>query len=214
LNLNDAKKQTGPQHTAEEGVQVAVITQVVGLGLQDGGFWQGEKKPDQKMVRFTYELVNDVHDFGGEMKPLVISEEFAFSGNEKSRCYKRANGIDPGLKNSKGDLSKFVGKPVMVQIIHNAGKGKHEGKVFANIGGVTPLPKGMPAPQTTFNPQFFYDPYKHNEEVFQQLPDFLKEKIQNRLDAGAVSRAVKETADDTTEEFTPASAPTTGDDDW
>lgn len=216
MNLNDIKKKaSGPQYTPEEGVQLAIITQVVGLGLQDGGTWQGEKKPDQKMVRFTYELVNDVHDFGGEQKPLVISEEFALSGNEKSRCFKRANGIDPGLKNSKGDITKFVGKPVMVQIIHKAGAGKHEGKVFANIGGVTPIPKGMPVPQGTFNAQFSYDPYNHDEEVFQQLPDFLKEKIIQRLDATRIARpSLKDQVDDTADELAPAEAQTTGDDDW
>ena len=103
----------------------------------------------------------------------------------------------------------------MVQIIHKAGVGKHEGKVFANIGGVTPIPKGMPVPQGTFNAQFSYDPYNHDEDVFQQLPDFLKEKIIQRLDATRIARpSLKDQVDDTADELAPAEAETTGDDDW
>lgn len=182
MNLNKAQQSSKASPTPEAGMQLGIITQIVGLGVQPQRPFQGQAKPPAKMVRITYELPNDVHQFGDESKPLVMSEEMPFSGNEKSKLYKRVTGIDPNLANSKGDLSWFVGKPVMINIIHKSGSGQHAGKVFANIGTVTPVPKGYPVPPAAFNPVFLYDPYNHSEEVFQQLPDFLKTKINERLD--------------------------------
>lgn len=184
MNLNNAKKSNKTSPTPEAGMQLGIITQIIGLGTQPQRPFQGQAKPPAKMVRITYELPNDTHDFGGELKPLVISEEMPFSGNEKSKLYRRVTGIDAGLAQSRGDLAWFVGKPVMVNIIHKAGTGNNAGRVFANIGTVTPIPKGFPVPASAFNPCFIYDPYSHDEAIFQQLPDFLKTTILNRLDGG------------------------------
>jgi hypothetical protein len=184
MNLNNANKTQKNSPTPEAGMQLGIITQVVGLGLQPQRPFQGQEKPPARMVRITYELPNDTHDFGGELKPLVLAEEMPFSGNEKSKLYRRVTGIDPALAQSKGDLAWFVGKPVMVNIVHKAGAGKNTGRVFANIQTVTPVPRGYPVPQASFNPAFIYDPYNHDEELFQKLPDFLKTTILSRLDGG------------------------------
>lgn len=184
MNLNSAKQNNKPSVLPEAGLQLGIITQIIGLGLQPQRPYQGQEKPPAKMVRITYELPNEQHDFGGELKPLVMSEEMPFSGNEKSKLYRRVNGIDPGLAQSRGSLDWFVGKPVMVQITRVQGKGASAGREFANITNVTPVPKGFPVPAAAFNPCFLYDPYNHNEEAYQQLPDFMKEKINSRLDGG------------------------------
>lgn len=187
LNINSAKKPTSNKvnPVPEDGVQLGVIVQVVDIGVQDGGMWQGEKKPDCQQVRITYELPNDVHDFDGEMKPLLISETVNFSSHELSTCVKRLNSIDPGLKITGGDFAKLVGMAVQVQITHKAGKGKHEGRTFANVASVSPLMKGMKGPEDTFNPKYSYSPDEHDEEVWEMMPDFLKEIINNRLNKGS-----------------------------
>lgn len=202
MNLNNAKQQAKAGPIPEAGMQLGIITQIVGLGMQPQRPFQGQEKPPAKMVRITYELPNDTHDFGGELKPLVLSEEMPFSGNEKSKLYKRVNGIDTGLSQSRGDLSWFVGKPVMLNIIHKAGVGKNAGRVFANIQTVTPVMKGLPVPAAPFNSCFIYDPYNHDESLFQQLPDFLKSTILSRLDGGTPNAVTQQRTTDT-----PAAAP-------
>ena len=185
LNIKQAqaKKSNKTSPVPEEGVQLGVVVNVVDLGVQPGGMYQGAPKPDEHQIRITYELPNDTHEFDGEQKPLLISETFKFSGSELSKCYKRLHGIDPGLKITGGDLAKLVGLAVQVMIVHRVGKGKHEGRVFANVAAVSPLMKGMKGPDETYNPQFFYSPSSHDEESWSKLPDFLKEIINNRLDA-------------------------------
>lgn len=207
MNLNSAKTSNKNAPTPEAGMQLAIITQIVGLGLQPQRPYQGQAKPPAKMIRITYELPNDTRDFGGELKPLVLSEEMPFSGNEKSRLYKRVTGIDPALAQSKGDLSWFVGKPVMVNIVHKVGTGTNAGRVFANIQTVTPVMKGLPVPSAPFNTTFIYDPYNHDESVFQQLPDFLKQAILSRLDGANNATTNQRTTD------TPATTPT-ADEEW
>lgn len=221
MNLNQAKSPSANQPLPAAGMQAAFIVQIVGLGLHPSKPYQGQPKPDAKRVRVTYELVNERHDFNGELKPLVMSEEFPFSSSDKSRCYKRFNGIDPNLTQSKGDLAYFIGKPVFVQVTHRQGTGEYSGRTFAEINLVTPLPSGFPMPEAPYNATYLYDPYKHNQDIYDKLPDFLKEKIQSRKDNPA--NAAQRTAEPTAQSFEPAGAaqpsagtptPTTGNDDW
>lgn len=209
MNLNSAKSSNKDFPLPEAGMQLGIITQIVGLGLQPQKPYQGQEKPPAKMVRFTYELPNDQREFNGELKPLVMSEEMPFSGHEKSRLYKRVTGIDPNLTGSKGNLDWFVGKPVMLQVIHSPGKGQNKDKVYANLGSVTPVPKGMPVPQAPFNTPFMYDPYNHNEETFRLLPEFLQNKITSRLDGGQSAATQSRTEPSPSDTTTPVP-----DEDW
>lgn len=182
MNVNNYKSGgNGPKYTPEEGIQPAVIISVVGLGLQEGREFNGEKKPPSVQVRLTYELVDELHDFDGEQKPLIISEEFMISSNEKSKCMKRLSALDPDMSITGGDLTKLVGTPCAVQIGHKQGKGTHAGKTFANILSVG-KPGRMKINTDTFNTQFSYDPNAHDEEAWDLMPEFLRDKINNRLD--------------------------------
>lgn len=185
LNITKAKapKSNKVSPVPQEGVQLAIVVNVVDLGVQPGSFYQGTQKPPAQKVRVTYELPHDTHEFDGEQKPLLISEDFPFSGHELSKCSKRLHGIDPGLKKTGGDLSKLVGMPVQVMITHRPGKGKYEGRTFADVNSVSPLMKGMVVTDEPYNPTFFYTPSAHDPVVWEKLPTFLQEIINNRLDA-------------------------------
>ena len=202
----------------------AYLIQIVGLGLHESQPFQGQIKPPARKVRFTYELVTDTHEFNGEMKPLIISEEFPLSGNEKSKCYKRVIGMKPAFNIAKDSLSTLVKLPVLVQIAHKAGTGKNAGRTFPEIVSVTQLPSmmSMVMPPAPFNDCYLYDPYDHNEEVYQKLAGFLKEKIASRIDANKTTETNTVLTPATNEvsnaiEPTPARAnPETpaGSDDW
>lgn len=205
MNINSAKSKAPAKKNPVpmDGVQLGVIVQVVDLGVQPGSVYQGEKKPDERQIRLTYELPNDVHEFDGEEKPLLISETFKFSGHEKSTCYKRINTIDPGLKLTGGDYANLIGKAVMVQIVHKDGKGKHVGRVFANVAAVSPLMRGMSGPDSTFNPVYFYSPDSHDEEVWGKMPEFLQNIVNGRLDSAATRPASSEQSRDTSPDEPP-----------
>lgn len=199
MNINQAPKGSGKQSpipTAD--THRAVLVQVIGLGLQEGGTWEGQKKPDKVKVRFTYELPDQKAEFDGEEKPLIISEDLNFSAHEKSGMVARLNVLDPSNETG-GDLFKLLGRSCLVQVKHKAGKGKNAGRTFANIGGVTSLPSIIPAIQADeiFNPLVAYDPDSPDEEIFKSLPQFLQDRINGRLDApaNAVRQEAKEEQD-------------------
>lgn len=199
MNINQAPKPQSnrPQYVAEEGMQLGVIIQIIDLGVQKQRPYQGQVKDPARMVRVTYELVNDLRDFDGEEKPLIVSEEFKFSGDDRSTCYKRLNSMDPGFKKSGGDWTKMVGHPVQIQIVHNQGKGDNAGRTFANIASVSPLMKGMPAPESTFNELLVFNTDSPSKEVFDKLPPFMQDKIMGGEQPPTMDgTAQKETSDD------------------
>ena len=206
MNINDAPKGSGKQSPIPEAdTHVGVVIQVIGLGLQPGGEWDGQPKPDKKKVRITFELPEQTAEFDGEVKPLIISKEYNFSNHEKAPLVALLNTLDP-KNETKGDLTKLLGKACLVTVAHREGKGKHQGKTFANLASVTALPKIIPAPEGTFNPLVSYDPYNHDDSVFNELPEFLQTKIQSRLDAPA--QAVKNESSDSDEDEVPFDADT------
>jgi hypothetical protein len=179
MNIKDFEQKSSPKYTPEEGIQPAVVVQVIGLGLQEGQEWppkSGKKKPDHYRVRVTYELVDEVHDFDGEQKPLIVSEEFKISNDDRSTCFKRLNAIDPGMKKTQGDLMKLVGAPVALSIqINDRG--------YPKITAAAKPSKSMTIDTDTFNEKLTYNPDDHDQDVFESLPDFIQQKIQSRLDA-------------------------------
>lgn len=179
LNIKKAQQSKGKSYNyiPEEGSQLGVIVQVLDLGMQPQRAFQGKPKPDARTIRVTYELVNEVHDFDGEDKPLIVSEDFPFFSSEKSRCYQRLHAIDPGFKKTGGDWSKAAGMPVQVQIVHRTVGEGDDAKTYANIAGISPLMKGIPVPEETFNEVLVYSTDTPDQEVFDKLPDFLKERI-------------------------------------
>lgn len=177
MNINNAKSPASdrPVILAEEGVQLGVLVQVIDLGIQEQRPYKGQEKPPARELRITFELVNDVHDFDGEEKPLLVSEKFKFSGDDRSKCYKFLTGMDPAMKISGGDWTKLLGKACQVQIVHNTNE--KTGRTYANIAGVSPLMKGMPEPETTLNEQLWYNTEDHDQEVYDKLPEFLQDMI-------------------------------------
>ena len=86
----------------------------------------------------------------------------------------------------------------MIQITHKAGKGKHEGRTFANVASVSPLMRGMQGPDDTYNPKYSYSPDEHDPEVWELMPDFLKEIIDRRLNKTNSFKAKPKSTDDRT----------------
>jgi hypothetical protein len=73
------------------------------------------------------------------------------------------------------DISKLLGAPALINIAHKAG---NNGKTYANVTAVTPIPKSMEKP-TPANGTVIYD--GDNLGSFDTLPEWLQKKIQEQV---------------------------------
>jgi hypothetical protein len=142
--------------------------------------YKGEKKETNK-VRLTFELPTETKVFREENgeQPYVISKEFTLSLHEKASLRKfleswRGKGFTE-QEASHFDVSKLLGKPCMLNIIH---KTKLDGSIRADISSVSPIPKGLTCPPAVL-PILIFSVNQFDPEIFETLPEFLRDKIRS-----------------------------------
>jgi len=141
----------------------------------------GEEKVMNK-VRITWELPTELRVFKEENgeQPMVISQEFTLSMHEKSNLRKfleswRGKGFTEDQAESF-DITKLLGVPCMINIIHKEAK---KGNEYALISNVSAMPKGMECPpQVNPNFEFNYED-KFDEKALESFPDFIKDKMKS-----------------------------------
>ena len=162
------------------------IAQVIDLGVRPRDKWDvgsnsyivdPDKAPCQQMMvtyEFGTEFVKDEDGVEDETKPRWLSETLnLFSLDvDLATSTKRYKAIDPS-ESKGGDWTELVGMPCTVTIVH-----KKNGK--AKIGSVTPAMKGVPYPELKNDPKVFLID-EPDMEVFNSLPDWLKEKIKEAI---------------------------------
>lgn len=161
------------------GNYIARCYQMIEIGTVTE-FIMGKQKTLHK-VRIGWELPTELKVFDpskGE-QPLAISKEYTLSMNEKSNLRKDLKswrGKDFTEDEAKAfDITKLLGAACMLNIIHRPSS---DGlKVYDNIAGITPLPKGMTAPKA-MNKLFVLSYDEWDEVKFTSLPDFIKVKMQ------------------------------------
>jgi hypothetical protein len=163
----------------EAGNYVARCYSMVHIGTIPEEY-KGEKKEINK-IRLTFELPTETKVFKEENgeQPYVVSKEFTLSLHEKASLRKfleswRGKGFTEE-EAARFDVSKLLGKPCMLNIIH---KVKQDGNVRADISSVSPIPKGLSCPPPVL-PQLIFSVNAFSQETFEQLPEFLREKIRS-----------------------------------
>lgn len=139
----------------------------------------GEQKRLNK-VRITWELPTELRVFKEEKgeQPMVISQEFTLSMNEKSNLRKffeswRGKGFTEEQAKSF-DISKLIGQACMLNIIHKQSK---KGSEFEVISSVSALPKGLTCPDQ-INESFEWNYGDCFDLIaFEAFPEFLRDKI-------------------------------------
>ena len=133
-------------------------------------------------VRITWELPTETRVFNEEKgeQPFSISNEYTLSMHEKSNLRKDLEGWrGKGFTEEQArefDISKLIGIPCMLSIIHKTAK---SGNDFACINSISKLPKGVECPDQV-NPSFEFNyTDKFSESEVMQMPDFIKEKIKS-----------------------------------
>ena len=167
---NNTSRQIAP-----EGAYPARCYQIIDLGttMQTGQF-PGKKRK----VQFIFELPTETYEFekGEGLKPFYARSIYNLSMNEKA-VLRRDIEAWAGKKMSNEiagefDIFTLLGRPCIVNITHIE-KGD---ATYANIIGMSPLPKGMVCPPA-FNNALCYNTEEHDEAVFSQLPEFIQDKI-------------------------------------
>ena len=160
------------------GNHVARCYRVLHIGTVPDTY-KGEQKIVNK-VRIGFELPNETKVFkeGEAAQPYVIDREYTLSMFEGASLYKLVSGIlGKQLSEEEAEafeMSQLVGSECLLNVVHKTSE--TSGKTFANIASAAPIPKGMTVPPAVNAPQILdYDNW--NQELFESLPDFLKDKI-------------------------------------
>ena len=184
LKANSVQSGGFRQEPLESGNYLARVVQVIDLGLQAQNPYKGQEKPPVNMLNVTYELVSEfcLDEDGNELKdkPRWVSETLPLYPltNDKAKCTKRIQGIDPS-NDLEGDWSQTLGKSCTVTIVQNVSR--TNGKVYANVGNVTPAMKGIEVPFLV-NATKVFDLDDPDMDVFSSLPDWLQGKIKDNLE--------------------------------
>lgn len=172
-----AKDKPGNFTPAPAGNHVAVCISLIDIGMQHGEY-QG-KETHREQVIIGWELSEELMPAqdGQQQEPFTVSEFFTNSLSEKSK-------LRPMLESWRGrpftdtelegfDLTTIVGKPCMVNVVHEQ---KKDG-VRAKVSSVTPLPKSMPKPRQ-IRPSLIFDCDNPDAEIFNGFSEKMKALIQ------------------------------------
>lgn len=170
------KSESKPRVLPPQGTHIARVIRFIELGTQKVE-WKGEEK-EQYKIWLDFELVDKTHVFkeGEEPKPFVVGSKLTFSMGSKANLRKIVEGIiGVGLLDHEAeafDIEQLLGKACLVNI-KNVTKND---KTYTNIETTTPLMEGMTAKEA-FNPITKLTFTSWSKEIFESLPNFLKDQI-------------------------------------
>lgn len=151
-----------------EWLHKAVCISLVDLGTQKVEY-KGEEK-EQRKVRITRELPGVRKEFDWEEKPMVIGKKYTFSMYENATLAKNIKSWFGKAQPEDFDFNKCLSRPAQIQVMHN----EYNGNTYAYVENVLPLHEEITPENETY--LFSLDDYK--QDVFDKLPDFMKEDIQ------------------------------------
>lgn len=175
--INATSNGTIEREIIPVGNHIAICYKMIHIGTVQEDY-MGETKTLNK-IRVGWELPEELRMFGdkGEL-PLVIDREYTLSMHEKSNLramLKSWRGKDFTDEEAKSfDVTKLLGKPCMINIIHK--QSKDGTKTYAQIAGVTAVPKSLKVP-AQINPTFEFNYDDFDEMKFDTLPEFIRQKM-------------------------------------
>jgi hypothetical protein len=185
LNAKTVPSNYVQRETLEAGTYPARLVQVIDLGLQPQSYL-GEQKEPAPMIALTYELLDEyLKDEDGQddlTKPRWITERFPLSNlrSQRAKSTARYNTLDPSGK-ANGDFSQLLGTPVNITIVLNPSK-KDPTRVYENIGAVTTMRlRDAEKARVLVNPAVAFDTDDPDMEVWNNLPDWIKEIVKSNL---------------------------------
>lgn len=177
-----AKASSGvKREPIDAGMYVARCYQMLHIGSVEETI-PGMAPKKMNKVRIGWELPTEMRVFKEENgeQPIVISKEYTLSMHEKAGLRQMLKGWRSkdftDAEAAAFDITKLLGVACMLNITHKPSKDGSQ--VYEQISGVTPLPKGMTCPPQ-INPSQELSYENWDNELFETLPDFLKDKIKS-----------------------------------
>ena len=169
MKIKDRAKPAVPP--MEPGVYVGVCVGILDLGEQ----YSENFKKYSNDVRFIWEIPGETVMVDGEEKPRQLYRTFTISAGKKSNLRKFLSSWN-GKAYTDGEFGELelfdqLGKGCQLQVVLS------EDGQYNNIDNLMGLPKGMPAPKAS-SPFIKWDMDQWDEEAFQALPDWAREKIE------------------------------------
>jgi hypothetical protein len=169
------------------GSHQAVCYGVVDIGTQMSNNPQFK---DARKVCILWELPQERGDFKDKKDPnktvnlpRAISNIYTLSLGDKANLRKvleswRAKAFTREELDGF-DITKLLGANCMLSIVHKAGGGKNTGKIYANVAGVSALPKGMTkANRENSSLMFSLNDFTDGSVTFpENLPEWLRTLI-------------------------------------
>jgi len=188
-----AKKGEGfERELIPAGNYVARCYKMIEIGTVPNEY-MGETKMLHK-VRIGWELPTELKVFNPEKgeQPCVIDKEYTLSLGEKANLRKDLQSWrGKAFTESEAeafDITKLLGVPCMLNIIHVQGK-KDTSKTYQAIGSVSPMPKGLECPPQ-INQTFTFEFDTFSQEKFDSLPDFIKDQIKTSEEFKALTNPI------------------------
>jgi hypothetical protein len=183
-----------PKPLIEAGTHLATCFYMVHIGTIEVTY-KGETKNANK-VRIGFELPSLMQTFDaakGE-QPMAIYKEFNLSMNEKSTLRKFLEswrGAAFSEKESKSfDITRLLGKSCLLSII-NEQLTNDPTKSYNKISSIMPVMKNMEIPKL-INSIVHVDYDNLTDEIFDGLPQFLRDKMETSLEYLAFKRKQKQ----------------------
>lgn len=184
------KNETKDKVLAPAGVHNARCIAVRDLGTHEETFTdkKGKKKTTKaRKVQIGWELVNESHVFSEEKgeQNFTIYKDYTMSLGDTSNLGKAiASWTGKKIaKNDEFDLLSLKNFPCQIQIVHKVAK--TSGNTYTDVVGIMPPPKGKdgkPQPVDKAENKFTslsLEPDEFDQEAYDALPDWLREKIAN-----------------------------------
>lgn len=181
MSIN-ASSKTKPRELIGAGNYIARCYSMIEIGtIQEE--YKGDLKWIQK-VRIGWELPMEMKTFDESKgpQPLAIHKDYTMALGKKANLRIMLDswrGVALTEEEAKSfDLTKLLGIPCMVNIIH---KTSEKGNIYEQIASVTPIPKGLTVPgQINKSVELSYDDF--DETVFNLQPEFIREKMKGSME--------------------------------
>lgn len=180
------------------GAHFAICNMVVDVGLQEGF----QKKPQHKIYlrwevpdeRVSYEKDGDTIE-----GPCSIGRFYTLSLSEKANLRKDLEnwrGRSFTADELKGfDLESILGKPCQIMVTHDS----DSGKTYANVTGIMGVSRDQKERARTAkaeNELISFSLDSPDQKKFDKLPNWLKEKIDGRIEPTETKPAPKQVGSD------------------
>lgn len=179
MPLTFSSKGTSTFKQCKPGTHLAVCDMIVFLGLQPG-FGQYPDPKQQVYVRFAIPAIRVDYEKDGKKLsgPQVIGKKYTASMHKKATLRLMLESWR-GRKFTEQeacefDISKVLNVPAMVGVIEN----ESGGNIYSNIGTVSGLPAGVPAPKLD-SPVVLYT--GESPEDVKLLPEWLQKLVSGQL---------------------------------